>query len=146
MTNLVLDRKPECVKRTIVRAQVQLAAAAGQPAAQPPDSAKTIQTLRRELAGQKHLLADWAGLTRYGSQNTEVRPPSPGENRVVFLGDDITERWGQAWGQAGGQAGGQSGGKARGREARASSPANRISTAASAARPQRKCWSASARM
>src|SRR5436309_3079962 len=30
---LVLNRKPECVKRTIVRAQVQLAAAAGQSAA-----------------------------------------------------------------------------------------------------------------
>ncbi|HXB73853.1 MAG TPA: SGNH/GDSL hydrolase family protein [Candidatus Acidoferrales bacterium] len=64
--------------------------------AQAPDSAKTIQTLRRELAAQRHLLADWAGLTRYGSENTEVRPPAAGENRVVFLGDDITEQWGQA--------------------------------------------------
>jgi lysophospholipase L1-like esterase len=62
-------------------------------AAQAPDPAQTIQTLRRELAAQKHLLADWAGLTRYGSENTEIRPPKPGENRVVFLGDDITEHW-----------------------------------------------------
>jgi len=63
-------------------------------AAQIPDPAQTIQTLRRELAAQRHLLADWAGLTRYGSENTEIRPPTPGENRVVFLGDDITEHWG----------------------------------------------------
>ena len=43
-----------------------------------------------------HLLTDWAGLTRYGSDDTEVRPPKPGENRVVFLGGEITENWGRA--------------------------------------------------
>lgn len=66
--------------------------------AQTPDPAQVIQALRHELTIQKHLLADWAGLTRYGSENTEVRPPTPGENRVVFLGDDVTEHWGQASG------------------------------------------------
>ncbi|HWD00769.1 MAG TPA: SGNH/GDSL hydrolase family protein [Candidatus Sulfopaludibacter sp.] len=39
------------------------------------------------------LLTDWAGLTRYGSEDAEVRAPKPGENRVVFLGDQITEHW-----------------------------------------------------
>jgi len=43
----------------------------------------------------RRLLLDWAGLTRYGSENTEIPPPAPGENRVVFLGDEITELWGQ---------------------------------------------------
>jgi lysophospholipase L1-like esterase len=42
----------------------------------------------------RHLLIDWAGLTRYGSENAELRPPKPGEDRVVFLGDQITEQWG----------------------------------------------------
>jgi lysophospholipase L1-like esterase len=56
--------------------------------AQTPDPAQIIQALR-------HQLADWAGLTQYGSENTELRPPAPGEDRVVFLGDQITERWGQ---------------------------------------------------
>jgi lysophospholipase L1-like esterase len=42
-----------------------------------------------------HLLTDWAGLTRYGSEDTEIRPPKPGEDRVVFLGDEITEFWGR---------------------------------------------------
>jgi lysophospholipase L1-like esterase len=37
--------------------------------------------------------SDWAGLIRYGSENTEVPPPRAGENRVVFLGDEITEMW-----------------------------------------------------
>ena len=40
------------------------------------------------------LLIDWAGLTHYGSDNAELRNPKPGEDRVVFLGDEITERWG----------------------------------------------------
>ena len=54
-----------------------------------------VQALEKQLAAQRHLLVDWAGLTRYGSENTEMRPPAPGENRVVFLGDEITEFWGQ---------------------------------------------------
>lgn len=37
-----------------------------------------------------HLLADWAGLTRYGSEDAELKPA---KDRVVFLGDDITEKW-----------------------------------------------------
>jgi lysophospholipase L1-like esterase len=37
----------------------------------------------------KRLLFDWGGLTRYGSENTELRTPPD----VVFLGDDVTERW-----------------------------------------------------
>ena len=36
---------------------------------------------------------DWAGLNRYGSENTELPPPKPTEDRVVFLGDQITEKW-----------------------------------------------------
>src|SRR5258708_27367343 len=43
----------------------------------------------------RRLLLDWAGLTRYGSENTEIPPPAPGGSPVVFLGDEITELWGQ---------------------------------------------------
>jgi lysophospholipase L1-like esterase len=53
------------------------------------------QTMAQSIQALKHQLSDWAGLTRYGSENTELRPPAPGEDRVVFLGDQITERWGQ---------------------------------------------------
>ena len=41
------------------------------------------------------MLVDWAGLDRYGSEDTEVRAPKTGEDRVVFIGDEITENWGQ---------------------------------------------------
>src|ERR1700722_18210127 len=52
------------------------------------------QAQTSDAASVKHLLIDWAGLTRYGSENAELRAPKPGENRVVFLGDQITEQWG----------------------------------------------------
>jgi lysophospholipase L1-like esterase len=60
---------------------------AGACLAQTPDDRDRI------IAAQRKLLSDWGGLTRYGSENTEIPPPKPGENRVVFLGDDITENW-----------------------------------------------------
>lgn len=56
--------------------------------------AQTVEDLERELAAHRRVLMDWGGLTRYGSENAELRL-KPGEDRVVFLGDDITERWGQ---------------------------------------------------
>ena len=39
------------------------------------------------------MLSDYAGLTRYGSENSELPPPKAGERRVVFFGDDATEKW-----------------------------------------------------
>jgi lysophospholipase L1-like esterase len=53
-----------------------------------------ITALERTVEAQRKLLHDWGGLTRYGSENTEIAPPKPGETRVVFLGDDATEFWG----------------------------------------------------
>ncbi len=63
--------------------------------AQTADSAKVIDELERELTAHVRLLSDWGGLTRYGSENAELGPPPPGVDRVVFLGDEITEMWGQ---------------------------------------------------
>jgi len=54
-----------------------------------------VQALERRLAAERHLLIDWAGLVRYGSEDAELRPPKPDEERVVFLGDEITENWGR---------------------------------------------------
>ncbi len=51
------------------------------------------EELERALTTQHHVLADWAGLNRYGSANSELKAPRPGESRVVFLGDEITESW-----------------------------------------------------
>jgi lysophospholipase L1-like esterase len=63
--------------------------------AQTANPAEAIAELERELAAHVRLLSDWGGLTRYGSENTELGPPAPGVDRVVFLGDEITETWGR---------------------------------------------------
>jgi lysophospholipase L1-like esterase len=36
---------------------------------------------------------DWAWLERYDTDNQKLPPPAPGERRVVFLGNSITEGW-----------------------------------------------------
>jgi lysophospholipase L1-like esterase len=36
---------------------------------------------------------DWANLARYRQANAELPPPGPGEKRVVFMGNSITEAW-----------------------------------------------------
>ena len=55
----------------------------------------TPAQLEQELTAYRRLLLDWASLTRYGSDNSELKKPAAGENRVVFLGDEVTERWGE---------------------------------------------------
>lgn len=47
----------------------------------------------QDMRAIRLLLSDWGGLTRYGSENTELPDLKPGEQRVIFLGDDITEKW-----------------------------------------------------
>ena len=50
---------------------------------------QTVEDYERALTAQRRLLNDWAGLTKYGSDNSELKAPPD----VVFLGDEITEKW-----------------------------------------------------
>lgn len=61
--------------------------------AQDP-SADRIQAIERQLRQQEHTLKDYGGLNVYGSDDSELRPPAKGEDRVIFLGDQITKFWG----------------------------------------------------
>jgi lysophospholipase L1-like esterase len=48
------------------------------------------------LAGQDNRLRDdWAFLARYREANEQLGPPRPGEQRVVFYGNSITDSWPQ---------------------------------------------------
>jgi len=80
-----------------IRLTAGLLLLAGCAAAQASDLAARVEALEHRLAAQRHILADFGGLIRYGSDNAELKPPKPGENRVVFLGDDITDLWGAAF-------------------------------------------------
>jgi lysophospholipase L1-like esterase len=39
---------------------------------------------------------DWANLTRFHEDNVKVGLPAKGENRIVFMGNSITEGWGNS--------------------------------------------------
>jgi len=49
--------------------------------------------LARRLASAEKTLADWPDLARYRDANAELGPPKPGERRVVFYGNSITDSW-----------------------------------------------------
>jgi lysophospholipase L1-like esterase len=40
---------------------------------------------------------DWPALGRYRQANAELHPPAPTENRVVFMGNSITEAWAKSF-------------------------------------------------
>jgi lysophospholipase L1-like esterase len=76
-----------------IRAALLVLLAAAALSAQTPGPAPDLE---RRLNACTRLVRDWAGLTRYGSDNAEIARPAAGENRVVFLGDQITEAWGRS--------------------------------------------------
>jgi lysophospholipase L1-like esterase len=47
----------------------------------------------RQRAEEERLLTDWANLARYRADNARLGPPKPGERRIVFMGNSITEGW-----------------------------------------------------
>jgi lysophospholipase L1-like esterase len=53
----------------------------------PTDSAE------RRRAADERLRNDWAQLSRYRQANADLGPPAAGEQRVVFMGNSITDVW-----------------------------------------------------
>jgi lysophospholipase L1-like esterase len=66
----------------------QAPGAAGQPRRPTPQPAAVPWT-----AEEERLHTDWAFLGRYREANTKLGPPKPGERRVVFMGNSITDAW-----------------------------------------------------
>ena len=46
-----------------------------------------------ERSHQEQLRNDWPWLARFKEDDLKLPAPAPGENRVVFMGDSITEGW-----------------------------------------------------
>lgn len=46
-----------------------------------------------QIAHDKQLLTDFGWLARFKEADEKLGPPAPGQRRVVFMGDSITEGW-----------------------------------------------------
>lgn len=77
--------------RAVVLALFVSAAAGAQTTPPAPPTAEEIA--KRQLAQDERLRNDWANLQRYREANAKLLPPVSHENRVVFLGNSITEGW-----------------------------------------------------
>jgi lysophospholipase L1-like esterase len=68
---------------------------------QEPSSARPPETnpLQAQLARDEKILKDWANIGRYREENAALQSPSPSEERVVFMGDSITDAWGRSRGK-----------------------------------------------
>ncbi|MCU1273471.1 MAG: acylhydrolase, partial [Bryobacterales bacterium] len=58
-----------------------------------------VKKLRADLERNDKILKDWANLGRYRDENAKLAPPAAGEDRVVFMGDSITDGWGRKYGK-----------------------------------------------
>ncbi|MBG6063321.1 lysophospholipase L1-like esterase [Flavobacterium sp. CG_9.1] len=45
------------------------------------------------IMGGKAQAQDWPNLSKYQEENAQLQPVAPGEKRIVFMGDSITEFW-----------------------------------------------------
>ena len=64
-------------------------------AQQAPDATK----LKTDVERYERLFKDWANLARYRDENAKVQAAKAGEERVVFMGDSITDSWGRKYGK-----------------------------------------------
>lgn len=53
----------------------------------------TVEALKQQLDRLQNRMKDWPQLNRYKEANTKVPAPAKTENRVVFMGDSITDGW-----------------------------------------------------
>jgi len=78
--------------KTLLLTALLLAIFAGASLAQTPTPDPLTAEKQRADRLQSRL-NDFAQLGRYAKANTELKAPAKGENRVVFLGDSITDGW-----------------------------------------------------
>lgn len=58
-----------------------------------PAAAKTPEQIAQEYESWTKVRDDWANFARYKEANATLGPPSATENRVVFMGNSITQGW-----------------------------------------------------
>ena len=83
--------------RLFFAASVMAAMACAQTPA--PDAPPDIAKVQAALDRANRTLQDWPALGRYRDANSQLAPPAAGEDRVVFMGDSITDGWGRRYGK-----------------------------------------------
>jgi lysophospholipase L1-like esterase len=76
---------------SMVLAGLLLAPVAQEPAAKPAPAAAQKSAWQQQF--EARLLVDFGGLGRYKEADLKIGAPAAGENRVVFMGDSITDNW-----------------------------------------------------
>ena len=66
-----------------------------QPTQAPTPAQPTPEQIAWRKAEDARLHTDWAYLGKYREANAKLPPPAKGEQRIVFMGDSITEGWGK---------------------------------------------------
>jgi lysophospholipase L1-like esterase len=61
--------------------------------AKPPSDCTGLAEAKGRLEAQEKQLSDWPDLARYRDANAKVPARAEGEQRVVFMGDSITDLW-----------------------------------------------------
>lgn len=64
----------------------------------PPADTRTEEQKKKDWENfqkwvENRIHNDWPWLERYADDNAKLPPPAPGERRVVFMGNSITEGW-----------------------------------------------------
>ena len=85
-------RRPRRVRRMHTTAPRNAAAA-------PAETRSPEEVMKAQLERNRKTLQDWANLSRYRADNQTLGDPKPGEARVVFMGDSITDNWGRRYGK-----------------------------------------------
>lgn len=93
-----MPRRRWCVAALIATAGLMACGRVQAPVAAPAPTAPSAAELRRAEA-EARFHADWAHLARYRAENAALGPPRPGEQRVVFMGNSITEGFARHFGE-----------------------------------------------
>jgi lysophospholipase L1-like esterase len=102
---LVLSSLPIIAAATIAQAPPAAPTVPGRTAAQPPaaqapptapaSTCPEMATALTALLRNDARLSDWPALARYRESNRTLAAPAANEQRVVFMGDSITDAWQQ---------------------------------------------------
>ena len=76
-----------------VCANALFAQAQTQGPAKPAGDCPGMAEAKARLEAQEKRLKDWPELARYRDANANVAAPAKNEQRVVFMGDSITDAW-----------------------------------------------------